>query len=508
MSALVTTRTWPPKYLSPVAPADLARSRGDNVIEFGETMCRIVKDSVAGRRGELIEFRPWQRDLTRHLLAVGEDGRLKHRSALIGLPRKNGKSAWLSVIVLDHILFGPAGGEAYSCAADREQAKIVFGTVREMVGMDPELSDLLTVTRDAIYNSANGSVYKALSAEAFTKEGLSPTLVAFDELHAQPNRELYDVMSLAQGARIEPQLIAITTAGVKYDSSGRDSVCYQQYQYGKRVASGEVEDDTFCFAWWEGEDGADHTEPTTWADANPGYDDLVAEADFHSAVRRTPEAEFRTKRLNQWVSSHTAWFPAGVWDAAADTDKTIEPGRRVVLAFDGSLSGDTTGFTIHDVETGHITVGGNWEKPSESLDWTVPRAEVKDAIRKACTTWECVEIAWDTFLWLDAAEELADEGLPVVKFDQRSTVMGPATQRLFEDISDRNVTHDGDPRLARHVGNAQLKTDARGSRLAKDHRNSNRKIDLAVCAVMGHERATWHKGRPVLTDDELLRTFY
>ena len=122
-----------------------------------------------------------------------------------------------------------------------------------MIRLEPELQ-FLQVYRDAIYNPKNGTSYRALSAEAFTKEGLSPTFVAFDELHAQPNRELFDVMSLAMGARQDPMLVAITTAGVKVDSSGKDSLCYDLYNYGKRIVSGEVNDPSFFFAWYEGND--------------------------------------------------------------------------------------------------------------------------------------------------------------------------------------------------------------------------------------------------------------
>ena len=236
---------FPPKWLSKVPEADLARSRGDEVADFAEALCKITKDSIAGHAGEPLRFRGWQRELTRQLFAVKADNTFRHKIALIGLPRKNGKSAWLSAVALENLIFGATGGEIYSCAAEKEQAKIVFNTAKEMIRLEPELSDLLEVYKDTIYNPKTGSVYRALSAEAFTKEGLNPTFVAFDELHAQPNRELWDVMSLAMGARVEPMMVAITTAGVKTDTSGKDSLCFGLYEYGKRVALGEIDDPTF-----------------------------------------------------------------------------------------------------------------------------------------------------------------------------------------------------------------------------------------------------------------------
>ena len=167
---------WEPKWLTKVSPADLKRSRGENIIDFSEALCKITKDSVAGHAGEPLVFRGWQKQLTNHLFAVGANGKFKHKVGLIGLPRKNGKSAWLSAVALESLVLGAQGGEIYSCAAEKEQARIVFNTAKEMIRLQPELSDFLQVYKDAIYNPKTGSVYRALSAEAFTKEGLSPTL--------------------------------------------------------------------------------------------------------------------------------------------------------------------------------------------------------------------------------------------------------------------------------------------------------------------------------------------
>lgn len=380
--------------------ADLRRGDGDHAVEFIEALCRVTKDSVGGMTGELLRMRPWQRQLARHILARRPDGRYRHRQALVGIARKNGKSGLGAGLALYGLLTGPEGGEVYSCAADKEQARIVFGTARRMVELEPELAEACKLYRDAIEVPATGSVYRVLSAEAYTKEGLNPHLVYFDEVHAQPNRELWDVMALASGARPEPLMVGITTAGVKTDSTGQDSICYQLYQYGQRICRGEVDDPTFFMAWWEPADpAADHRDPATWREANPGFGDLVATEDFASAVLRTPEAEFRTKRCNQWVSTAQVWLPAGAWDACADPGREIPDHARVVLGFDGSKTGDCTGLVAVSVEERpHIQTVNLWERPPDDEQWRVPRAEVKDAIRAACRRWDVVEIAWDEFL--------------------------------------------------------------------------------------------------------------
>ncbi|NUP24028.1 MAG: terminase large subunit [Streptomyces sp.] len=485
---------WPPRWLTSVPAADVARGDGEHCSEFIEALCKVTKDSVAGASGAPILLRPWQRQAIGHLLARREDGRYRHRQALIGVARKNGKSALGAGLALYGLVMGPDGGEVYSCAGEKEQARIVFGTARRMVEMEPELADVCKLYRDAIEIPATGSVYRVLSAEAFSKEGLNPTMVLFDEVHVQPTRELWDVMALAMGARVEPLMVGITTAGVKSDSTGGDSLCYSLYQHGKRVASGEVDDPSFFMAWWEPtRSEGDHRLPDTWREANPGFADLVSEEDFESSVRKTPESEFRTKRCNQWVSSAVTWLPAGAWEACADVSRKIKPHDPVVLGFDGSKSGDCTGLVAVSVDPKpHIEVLGLWEKPRDQLEWTVPRAQVKDAIREACRTYDVKEIAWDEFLWLDAAEDLEAEGLPVVVFPQNITRMGPATQRMYESVTDKEITHSADPRLARHFANCTTKTDARGTRIVKDKPNSPRKIDLAVCGVMALERAAWY----------------
>jgi hypothetical protein len=351
---------WPPRWLTPVPAEDVARGDGALLLDFGEAVCRVDKDSLAAQAGELLIFRPWQRQLFAYLLARRADLRYRHRQALIGVARKNGKSGKGASLGLGGLVLGPQGGEVYSCAADKQQAKVVFDTARRMVKMDPELSEILKVYRDVIEFTKTGSVYRALSAEAYTKEGLNPHMVIFDEVHAQPNRELWDVMSLAMGARVDPLMVGITTAGVRTDTTGQDSLCYTLYQYGCRIASGELVDPSFFMAWWEPFlREADHRAPATWREANPGLGDLVDIEDLATAVLKTPENEFRTKRCNQWVPTQQAWFPTGLWESLTHA-RPVPDGADVVLAFDGSFSGDSTGLTVHSVADLHIDVVECW----------------------------------------------------------------------------------------------------------------------------------------------------
>ena len=481
---------WPPRTLTPVSPAEVAAGDGPMVAEFVEAYAKITKDTVAGRAGSPIKLRPWQHELLGALFARRQDGRRKHRVGLVGLPRKNGKSALGSGIALYGLLAEGDGAEVYSCAADREQARIVFGVAKRMVELDPELAGECKLYRDAIEVPTTGSVYRVLSSEAFTKEGLSPTLVVYDELHAAPNDELWNVMNLGSGARFDPLVLAITTAGVRSDQTGGDSTCYRLFQHGEKVATGEVEDPSFFMAWWSSEQDADHRDPEVWRSANPGYGDLIDPEDFDSAVRRTPESEFRTKRCNLFVASDTSWIPAGAFEARAAIGDTAGP---VVLGFDGSYSGDSTGIvacTLSDPP--HLWVVNAWEKPTDaSPDWRIDIAEVEQAIREACRTYEVVEVTCDPYRWARTIQDLEAEGFPMTEFPQSPARMVPATSKFYDAVmDDGKLTHSGDPRLERHVRNAQVKVDRLGPRITKDAKSSPRKIDLAVCAVMAHDRAT------------------
>lgn len=483
---------WPPRWLTKVPLADRRRGDGELVGDFGEAVCRVTKDSVAAPAGQLLAWRPWQRQILEHLLARRADGRLKHRQALIGMPRKNGKSSLGAPVALGSLILGPQGGEVYSCAGDREQARVVFGMARRMVELDPELSDLLKVYRDVIEFPKTGSIYRVLSAEAYTKEGLNPHLVLFDEVHVQPNRELWDVMALAMGARLEPLLVGITTPGVQTDSTGGDSLCYSMYQYGCRVAAGEVTDPSFFFAWWEPHAGieADHRDPKVWRESNPGFGDLVAREDFEQAVLRTPEAEFRTKRTGQWVSSTTAWLPAGAWESLKD-ERPVPDGERVVLAFDGSFSGDSTGLTVHSVEDRHVDVVECWERPDGVAEWHADFDEVELKVRQAFERWQVQELIYDPRIWQQLFGRLESEGYPVVAMPQ-GVRMIEAAQSFFEAVTGSEITQSGEPRLARHLRNAVVKPSPQGPRVQKETPNSPRKIDLGICAVMGDHRARWH----------------
>jgi len=489
--------SWPPRWLTPVPDEAIANGDGELAIEFAQAFGIITKDSIAGDMGDPMVLRPWQKELFRHVLAKDENGNFRNKVNLIGLPRKNGKSAMGSVLALFHLFLGSKGGEIYSLASEKEQARIVFGDTKKMVERNPELMEMVKLYRDAIEVPSTGSVYRVRSAEDSSAEGYSPTAVIYDELHTAKSRKLFDVMSLAMGARKSSQLISITTSGVKTESiSGQDTIAYTLYQYGQQVARGEVDDKSFFMSWWESPIEADYKDPETWRIANPGFGDINSAEDFESAVKRTTENEFKTKRLNNWVSSQSAWLPTGTWESC-EQEFQLDPEDEYVLGFDGSFSGDATvivGCTVpKEDKLPTVFMVKAWEKDENihDRDWRVNIQEVEETLVEFTREYPKVrEVACDPYRWQRSMESLADQGLPIVEFPSTSARrMIPACASIYDAVVDGQMHHDGDPTLARHIDNAVVKTDNLGTRIVKDKRSSSRRIDAAVAAVIAFNRA-------------------
>jgi phage terminase large subunit-like protein len=226
--------------------------------------------------------------------------------------------------------------------------------------------------------------------------------------------------------------------------------------------------------------------------ANPAFGDLNSVEDFESAVKRTPESEFRTKRTNAWVSSSQAWLPSGAWELRNE-DRPVDPDTEVILGFDGSFSGDASviiGVTVE--ENPHVFMVKAWEKQvTDRDDWRVDTQEVEQEIIEACSRYKVREIACDPFRWQRSMQVLQDMGLPIVEWPSTSAArMIPACAKFYDAVVQEKLTHDGNPLLARHISNAVIKTDRLGPRIVKEHRGSPRKIDAAVASIIAFDRAT------------------
>lgn len=286
----------------------------DRAVAFFEKYLRHSKGKWSGAPFVL---EPWQRDdIIRPLFGWKRpDGTRRYRHAYIELPRKNGKSTLAAGLAL-YLLVADRepGAEVYSCAADREQARIVFAQARQMVENSPALRKRLKTFRNAITYPQKAASYKVLSADAPTKHGLNSSGIIFDELHAQPNRELFDVMDTSIGARTQPIMIMITTAG--YDL---ESVCYEQHLYAEQIANGVISDPSWFVYIAAAHPNDDWKNPATWKAANPGYGVTIGEEylreQFIKAVKSPAyENTFKRLHLNLWTSQETKWIARADWD--------------------------------------------------------------------------------------------------------------------------------------------------------------------------------------------------
>lgn len=453
---------------------------GQRIIRFAETFGRLTKGKDAGKP---IQLRDWQKEL---ILALASSQAIE---GYCQLPRKNGKSFLGAILALYNLCAdGEAGAEVYSVAGgSREQARIIFDEAKRMVELGP-LSKSLKVYQKEIVHAASGSRYRHLATDAKLQEGLNPHFVVFDEVHVLgSNRDLWDVMKLGMGFREAPLILGLTTPGVRYGSDGRDSFAFSMYEYGKRIESGELEDEEFFFRAYEAPKDAAPDDEEAWHEANPALGDFLSLREMRSSQKKTPVNEFKTKRMGLWVNSQAAWLPTGSWEAL-EAESKPEKGTRIVLGFDGSKSRDSTALIGATIEPNpQIFVIKAWEKPLLEVDaWQVDRADVKKTVLASCQEWDVPELAADPSLWVSELQEWESEGVPVVIFPQSPTRMVPATQRFYEAVVSESLRHDGDPVLARHANNAVIKPNGQ---ISKETKDSSRKIDAVVASIMAFDRA-------------------
>lgn len=465
------------------SPALYPISRGAAIADFAEDYLTVLKGPLAGDPMLLLLWEKW---LLEALFEVRPDGRYRYRRGLIGVGRQNGKSITGSTVGLETLTTGPVGSEVYSAAGDRQQARIVFGEAKRQVEQSPLLSRILKLYRDAIENPHTGSVYRVLSAEATLQQGLSPYLVIFDEVHVQRNEDLWNALAMGMGAREDAMLLGITTAG--YDE---ETLCGRLYEYGRRVAQGEIVDESFFMAWWEPKNtlcAVDDRE--AWAQANPSYaEGVMVEEDLEISARQDTEPAFRRFRLNQWVRlAGMGWMPLETWLArAVEEFEPPPPGSPIVLGFDGSVDRDATALVAIDLERRVAWPVGIWEKDPLDDAWQVPRDEVDAAVDTCFDTWDVRAFGADPAWWRSELQGWAQrygEGR-VLDWPVTNARMGPATAQTYAHLKEDTLRHSGDETLTRHVLNAVMKDlGSRGITLKKERMGSTRYIDGAVALVI------------------------
>ena len=505
-------------------------AKAQRAVEF----IRCLKHTKGRWRGQAFDLLPWQETIIRDVFGtVKEDGFRQYNTAYVEIPKKNGKSELAAGVAL-YMTCGDNewGAEVYGCASDRQQASIVFDVAVDMVEQCPALKKrikpVMSVKR-LVYKPTN-SFYQVLSAEAYTKHGLNVHAVIFDELHSQPNRELFDVMTKGSGdARTQPLFFLITTAG-----TDRHSVCFEQHQKAEDILCGRKADPTFYPVIYGAEDDADWTSEEVWYRANPSLGhtidiDKVRNACMSARDNPAEENIFRQLRLNQWVKQSTRWMQMEKWDACAfPVDEGELLGRECYGGLDLSSSIDITAFVLvfppRDDAEKYVFLPYFWI-PEENMARRVRRDHVpydvwekqgflettegdvihygfiESFIEDLGKRFHIKEIAFDRWGAVQMVQNLEGLGFTVVPFGQGFKDMSPPTKRLMELVLERNVAHGGHPVLRWMMDNIFVRTDPAGN-IKPDKEKSTEKIDGAVAAVMALDRAVRNGGSTGSVYDE------
>ncbi len=493
------------------------KEAADYAVMFIESLCH-TKGTWAGKKFELID---WQEQIIRDLFGVlKENGYRQFNTAYIEIPKKQGKSELAAAVALLLLCGdGEERAEVYGCAADRNQAKIVFDVAVDMVRFSPALSKrvkILESQKKITYLPTNSS-YQVLSADVANKHGFNTHGVIFDELHTQPNRKLFDVMLQGSGdARMQPLYFLITTAG-----NDTNSICYEVHQKALDIQAGRKIDPTFYSVIYGAAEDEDWTDPKVWKKANPSLGitvglDKVKAACLSAQQNPGEENAFRQLRLNQWVKQSVRWMPMDKWDACAfPVDEDELEGRVCYGGLDLSSTTDITAFVLvfpPGEDDGRYAVLPYFWIPEENMSLRVRRDHVpydiwkrqgflmttegnvvhygyiEQFIEKLGERFNIREIAFDRWGAVQMVQNLEGMGFTVVPFGQGFKDMSPPTKELMKLVLEKRIAHGGHPVLRWMMDNIYIRSDPAGN-IKPDKEKSTEKIDGAVATVMALDRA-------------------
>ena len=504
------------------------RRRADFAVNF----ISMLRHTTGEWYGKPFQLMPWQEQIIRDIFGVvDENGYRQFRTAYVEIGKKNGKSELAAAVAL-YLLFadGEAGAEVYSCAADINQASIVFNTAKAMVEQCGDLADiskLVPSTKRIMFPHTN-SFYRVLSSETKSKQGFNVSGLIFDELFAQQTRDLFDTMTKFTGdARRQPLYFLITTAG-----RDRTSICYEIHCKAKAVLDGSKIDPSFYPAVFGIDDTDDWNDETVWKKVNPSIGvtipfNTVKAAYEQAKTNPAEEMHFRQFRLNEWCNADVRWMPMDKWDACG-VDINIDDfhGRDCYAGLDLSSTSDLTALTLvfpPEGEDEKYTVMPFFWLPENAIDLRTRRDHVPYAvwrkmgvinttegdvvdydyitafIEKLCEDFRIREIAYDRWgaekIRRDLEELGEERGFVVFPFGQGFGSMAAPTRDLMQLVQEGKLRHGKHPVLDWNMGNVVAEVDAHlNMKISK--KKSTEKVDGAVALVMGLARAMLQDPNP------------
>ena len=512
----------PTRFMLPTSHYDKAKA--DRAVKFIENLCH-TKGKWAGTRFWLL---PWQEQLIRDIFGIVKpDGNRQFRTAFVEICKKVGKSELAAAIAL-YLLYADnePSTEVYGAAADRQQASIVFDVARQMVEMSPALmkrSKLMSATK-RIVNYGNAGFYQVLSAEVGSKHGFSISGLVFDEIHTQPNRQLYDVLTkYSSDARQNPLHFIITTAG-----NDRNSIAFELHTKAIDILEGRRVDPTFYPVVYGLKDDEDWEDEANWYKVNPslGYTvDIERLRDAYREAKQNPadEITFKWLRMNMWVSSTTSWIPDAIFMKGNEPiDMRVLEGRACYAGLDLSSTGDITALVLifppSNLDEKYILVPYFWV-PEETIPQRVKANSVPydiwekqghllategnvihyDFIEKficdLAEKYHILEIAVDRWNATHMIQNLEDAGFTMVPFGQGFASMSTPTKEFYRLLMEGQIVHAGHPVLRWMAGNVVIETDA-SENIKVTKAKSKEKIDGIVASIMALDRCLRNQGEP------------
>ena len=499
------------------------KKKADRAVTFIENLCH-TKGKWAGTRFWLL---PWQEQLIRDIFGIVKpDGNRQFRTAFVEICKKVGKSELAAAVAL-YLLYADnePSAEVYGAAADRQQASIVFDVAKQMVEMSPALmkrSKLMAATK-RIVNYGNAGYYQVLSAEVGGKHGFSVSGLVFDEIHTQPNRQLYDVLTKGSSdARQNPLHFIITTAG-----NDRHSIAFELHTKAVDILEGRRVDPTFYPVGYGLKDDEDWEDEANWYKVNPslGYTvDIERLRDAYREAKQNPadEITFKWLRMNMWVSSTTAWIPDAIYMRGNEPiDMDALEGRDCYAGLDLSSTGDITALVLmfppRDMDEKYIVLPFFWV-PEDTIPRRVKANSVPydvwekqghilategnvihyDFIEKfiydLAEKYHILEIAVDRWNATQMIQNLEGEGFTIVPFGQGFSSMSAPTKEFYRLLMEGQIIHGGHPVLRWMAGNVVIDTDPAGN-IKVTKAKSKEKIDGIVAAIMALDRCIRQEGK-------------
>jgi phage terminase large subunit-like protein len=393
-----------------------------------------------------------------------------------------------------------------------------------MVEASPALATRCDVGKAAkrITFPATRSIYRALSADVPTKEGLNIHGLVFDELHAQKTRNLWDTLYYGGIARRQPLMVAITTAG--FDKT---TICWDQHRYAEGVLSGGEDDDEFFAYIAAAGPEDDWKDPAVWEKANPSFGVTMGADTFEAdcrAAQQSPLAEntFRRYRLNQWTEQEVRWLQMDKWDACHATvalDDLV--GCECYGGLDLSATTDLSAFVLYFPDSKFL-LPFFW-LPQDALGWRAKQSKRRvepwipahitltpgnvidyDVIREfivgLSTKYDLRDVAVDPYMSTQIQTQLMGEGLNIVRFSQRGLDFTAPLQELERLTLSGELAHNANPVLRWMASNVVVKMDPAGN-IRPDKSKAADRIDGVVAAAMAIGRALKAQGEiePTIT---------